>query len=275
MILKVKTILRERFVDVYRLVFARPRFQKLNLRLFYLALHGLGILNYQNDQVSGERYLIRSWLPKTIAGSTPVFFDVGANVGHYTQMLLRQFPAAFIHAFEPHPANYRSLVANAFPANRAKCHNIALGEASGSLILYDYADHDGSQHASLHEATLTEFYGQTAVATTVSVETLDDIVEREGIDYLDFLKIDTEGHELAVLRGASRMLREGRIGHIQFEFNALQVYSRAFFRDFRKVLSSYDLYRLLPRGLLPLDDNVTATELFGYQNVLAIPKVLR
>jgi FkbM family methyltransferase len=272
MILKFKTIVRERFVATYRFVFARPLFQKLNLRLFYLALHGLGVLNFQNDKVSGERYLVRSWLPKAIARPDPVFFDVGANVGHYTQMLLRQFPAAFIHAFEPHPRNYRSLVANAFPANRAKCHNIALGESGGFLTLYDHADNDGSQHASLHQATLTEFHGQAAVASTVPVATLDDIAEREGLEYLDFLKIDTEGHELAVLCGASRMLREGRIGHIQFEFNALHVYSRAFFRDFRNVLSGYDLYRLLPRGLLPLDDNVTATEIFGYQNVLAIPR---
>jgi hypothetical protein len=104
---------------------------------------------------------------------------------------------------------------------------------------------------------------------------LDDVAANEGVEYIDFLKIDTEGHELAVLSGGSRLLREKRIGHIQFEFNALHVFSRAFFRDFRNILSDYELYRLLPKGLLPLDTSITSTEIFGFQNILAVPKSRR
>jgi FkbM family methyltransferase len=258
---------------LHRVVFARPIFHKFNLRLFYLALHGLGVLNYQNDEISGERYLIRTWLPKAIGGrKNPVFLDVGANVGHYSAMLLEQFPTAFIHAFEPHPKNYSRLIGNAFPVQRAKCHNVAIGESKGSLTLYDYAANDGSQHASLYEATITEFNDRAAVGTTVPVETLDEVAANEGIAYIDFLKIDTEGHELAVLAGASQLLRDGRIGHIQFEFNALHVFSRAFFRDFRKILHTHSFYRLLPKGLLPLDANITTTEIFAFQNIVAVPK---
>jgi hypothetical protein len=109
----------------------------------------------------------------------------------------------------------------------------------------------------------------------IPVETLDDVAARENIAYIDFLKIDTEGHELAVLAGASRLLQESKIGYIQFEFNALNVFSRAFFRDFRAILGNYDLFRLLPRGLLPLDDNVITTEIFAFQNILAVPRAYR
>jgi FkbM family methyltransferase len=260
---------------LHRALFARPIFRKLNSRLFYLSLHGLGVLNYQNDEVSGERYLLQTWLPRAISGPKPVFFDVGANVGHYSGMMLERFPTAFVHAFEPHPKNFSRLLGNAFPPHRAKCHNIAIGESPGSLTLYDRADDDGSQHASLHQATITEFHEQAAIETHVPVETLDDVAAKEGVSYIDFLKIDTEGHELAVLSGASRLLREKRIGHIQFEFNALHVFSRVFFRDFRNTLSDYDLYRLLPKGLLPLDANITMTEIFGFQNILAVPKSRR
>jgi len=257
---------------LHRFVFARPVFGNFNSRLLHLALHGLGVLNYQNDEISGERYLLRTWLPNVIGvRSSPVFLDVGANVGHYSQILLAQFPNAFVHAFEPHPKNYAQLVRCAFPAARAKCHNLAIGDTTGSLTLYDHADNDGSQHASLYEPTITEFHDTKAVATTVAMETLDDVATREEISYIDFLKIDTEGHELAVLSGASRLLREGRIGHIQFEFNALHVYSRVFFRDFRNILPNHTLYRLLPKGLLPLDANITMTEIFGFQNFLAVP----
>ncbi len=258
--------------SIYRRIFARPCFQKLNTRLFYLALYGLGVLNYENDEISGERYLIRTWLPKAISGPKLVFFDVGANIGHYSQMLLDEFPTAFIHAYEPHPRTFMRLVENAFPVHRVKCHNVALGESPGSLSLYDRADHDGSQHASLHKNTITEIYGQEVVEIKVPIETLDEVAKREGIGYIDFLKIDTEGHELAVLLGAARLLRENKIGHIQFEFNSLNVFSRAFFRDFRGILHDYDLFRLLPRGLLPLGNSITATEIFGFQNILAIPR---
>jgi FkbM family methyltransferase len=167
------------------------------------------------------------------------------------------------------------LLEHAFPAHRAKCHNIAIGQSSGSMTLYDHADNDGSEHASLHEATITEFHEHSAIGTHVRVETLDDVAANEGVEYIDFLKIDTEGHELAVLSGGSRLLREKRIGHIQFEFNALHVFSRAFFRDFRNILSDYELYRLLPKGLLPLDTSITSTEIFGFQNILAVPKSRR
>ncbi len=256
-------------------MFARPMFQKLNSALFYLSLHGLGVLNWQDDEISGERYLLRTWLPKAISGRHLVFFDVGANVGHYSEMMLECFPTAFVHAFEPHPRNYLHLLERAIPGHRAKCHNIAIGQSSSSMTLYDHADNDGSQHASLHEATITEFHEHSAAATQVRVATLDDVAATEGVEYIDFLKIDTEGHELAVLAGASRLLNERRIGHIQFEFNALHVFSRAFFRDFRNILPDYEFYRLLPKGLLPLGTNITSTEIFGFQNILAVPKSRR
>ncbi len=257
---------------LYRSVFARSYFRPLNTGLFYLALNGLGILNFENDEVSGERYLVRTWLPKAVKSRNPVFFDVGANVGSYSKALLKQFPSAHIHAFEPHPKTYERLIAQNLPQSRTKCHNIAVGASRGTLTLYDRSDIDGSTHASLHQETITKFHHQSSISTQVLVDTLDEITEVEGVPYIDFLKIDTEGHELAVLSGATRLLRENKIGPIQFEFNALNVYSRVFLKDFRDILYNYDLYRLLPKGILALDDRSITTELFAFQNILALPK---
>jgi FkbM family methyltransferase len=267
--------LKNDLTRLYTRLFARPGCRRFNLKLFRLALSGLGVLNYQDDWATGEQFLLSQWLPRIIRRRNPVFFDVGANEGHYTSLLLQQFPSASIHAFEPHPATLAKFTARGLPAERVRIHNVALGDSAGVLTLHDHAGTNGSTHASLYQATITEFHADSAVAIQVPIDTLDDVAAREGVDYIDFLKVDTEGHEYAVFAGAARLLRENRIGCIQFEFNALHVYSRVFFRDFRNLLANYELHRLLPGGLLPLDADITSTELFGFQNVLAVPKQLR
>jgi FkbM family methyltransferase len=197
---------------------------------------------------------------------------VGANIGNYTLSLLETYPGAEIHAFEPHPGNFSTLKSNISPSN-AKLYNLAVGETKGKLTLYDRADREnGSSHASLHEAVISEIHKQDILEVAVSVETLDDFCERENLSEIDFIKIDTEGNELAVLHGAKKLIESKKIRCIHFEFNEMNIVSRAFFRDFRKMLQNYDLYRLLPHGVILLDDSPLATELFAYQNIIAVPK---
>lgn len=48
-------------INIYRYIFARPRFENFNRALLHLSLRGLGVLNYETDIVSGERYLIKNY----------------------------------------------------------------------------------------------------------------------------------------------------------------------------------------------------------------------
>ena len=257
----------------YRRLFAHKALRKINEVLFRMSLRGLGILNYENDRVSGESHFIRKVLPSIIKNDAPVFFDIGANVGNYSASLSGRFPNAIIHAFEPHPKNFARLQDHTVSSN-LKIHNCALGQSQGELTLYDIIDSDKSTFATLHKAVISEIHKKDVETFTVTVETLDNVSESENISYIDFMKIDTEGNELDVLRGAANLLKNNNIGCIHFEFNEMNIISRAFFRDFRNILDSYDLYRLLPGGLLPLDDSPVLTELFAYQNIIAIPKTL-
>lgn len=50
----------------------------------------------------------------------------------------------------------------------------------------------------------------------------------------------------------------------------MNIVSRSFFNDFRKILHNYTLFRLLPRGLLSVPENPLLSELFGFQNILAV-----
>jgi FkbM family methyltransferase len=254
--------------ELYRYAFASPRFQGFHKKLLKISLSGLGIGNYENTNLSGEKYLVDVIIPKMVRGRQPVFFDVGANVGDYTRSLSEKFPHAKIYAFEPHPTNFAQL--SKIQSPNISLFNLAVGDEAKSLTLYDRADYDGSPHASLHKEVISNIHKHEVIEFEVEVECLDTLAEQQSIQRIDWLKIDTEGHELAVLQGASKLLQSSVIRCIHFEFNEMNIVSRVFFRDFRKLLSGYSFYRLLPNGLIMLDENPMLTEVFAYQNILAI-----
>ncbi|GAB3323552.1 FkbM family methyltransferase [Haliea atlantica] len=197
--------------------------------------------------------------------------DVGANKGCYSKEALEFNPELSIYAIEPHPATFELLSA-AFGGVKIVTINKGLSGEAGVLKLYDYADKDGSSHASLFEDVITELHGAgMAVAHEVEVTTLDEIVAKNGIGEISLLKIDTEGNELEVLRGGAKSLSERKIKAIHFEFNEMNVSSKVFFRDFWRMLAGYKLYRLLPNEMLEIKNySPLGCEIFAYQNIVAI-----
>lgn len=263
-------ILERRLAHIYALLFAKPEMADFHYLLLKISLRGLGILNYYDRFVSGENYFVSHILPRLLKNNPPIFFDVGANQGDYSIMLADKFPEAKIFAFEPHPKNYEILgnlkIKNFFP------FELALGSTNGQLKLYDYADDDGSTNASLHEGIFNEIYHKGTISHVVNIETLESFTKSRNIESLDLLKIDTEGNEFQVLAGGSSLIGEDRIAVIQFEFNEMNAISHSFFCDFRRLLNNYVFFRLLPKGLLPMPDGLIFTELFAFQNVVAISK---
>jgi hypothetical protein len=95
------------------------------------------------------------------------------------------------------------------------------------------------------------------------------------VTQIGLLKIDTEGHEMAVLMGASRLLKRGGIDFIQFEFNEMNVFSRVFMRDFFDLLPGYTFHRLLPETAIKLASyDPVFMEVFAYQNLVCVRKGL-
>ncbi len=81
--------------------------------------------------------------------------------------------------------------------------------------------------------------------------TLDNYADQEELDRLALVKIDTEGHDLAVLRGAHGLLAERRISTLQFEYNSRWIMARSFLRDVFEFLEPlhYQLGKLTPHGI--------------------------
>lgn len=258
---------------LYALIFARRQFFLFNKLLYNLALRGLGIFNYQSMLLSGEKNLIDGLIRSRYKKKTGyVVFDVGGNIGKYAKMIAVSLPASRVFVFEPGSRTFKRLQANVAGLTNVSCLNVALSSRSGTALLHDYSTAEGSTHASLNAGIFTSVHGSATKAEEVLVRDLDGLVGELGVNYIDLLKIDVEGYELEVLKGAARLLQERSIEVIQFEFTQLNSTVGVFFRDFFDLLAhNYALYRLLPSGLLPIVEyNPVMHEIFGYQNYIAI-----
>jgi FkbM family methyltransferase len=148
----------------------------------------------------------RGYEPETLAlldalvGSANVFYDVGSNWGYYALFLaFRKGFSGRVHAFEPEPGSFRdlrALVDGAGLKARVSCHQLALSDRGGEghLLLPDRL-HSGLASVS-----------SEASGTSIELRPLDAL----GLEPPDVMKLDVEGHEAAVLRGARRTMATAR-----------------------------------------------------------------
>ncbi|GAB2571278.1 FkbM family methyltransferase [Spirosoma areae] len=248
-----------------RITQLQPFYEKLYMFTLYAMNYGGG--SFTDD--SGEQHVVRYVARKTAQQPNPVsIFDVGANVGSYARMLLNGLgDRAIIHCFEPSQATYQTLKANV-PEPNVRKHNIGLSDQAGELALYTDAEQSGM--TSVYERDLQHINVAFAQQEVATFSTVDEFSANQNIRQIDLLKIDVEGHELAVLKGASRMIEEQRIRFIQFEFGGTSLDSRTYFRDFWNLLSpNYTLYRIVGNGLRRIDAYSEFLEIFVTVNFLA------
>ena len=150
-------------------------------------------------------------LQKLIRSGDTVF-DVGANIGAHTLGIARSVgPTGSVYAFEPTDVAFgrlkRNLALNPELKLRTRAHEILLAEeATAPLEPEIYASWPLNTDHSVHP----KHRGKLATALHASVDTLDRFVEREAIDRLDLIKIDVDGHEYPVLKGALKTLARFR-----------------------------------------------------------------
>jgi FkbM family methyltransferase len=199
---------------------------------------------------SGEAVLLKRLAALWADRDEVIVLDVGAHHGEYASAALEAFDGrARIECFEPDPLNYTALTKRL--GSKVGCHALALGDVSGTAWLF--TDRASSPLSSMYEEAITIPGLDVTDGTEVEVDTLDRVTQRIGIGRIDLLKIDVEGHELAVLKGGTGLLDEEKIDVIQFEFGERNIASRTYLRDFRNLLPRHHLFRLSPRGPTPLD----------------------
>ena len=158
----------------------------------------------------------------SLAWGTPVnsFFDVGANDGQTSSAANRYFPGARICAFEPHSPTFERLAQRMARCSGFSCYNFALGSENGSVTFYEYDE--SVLNSLIPNAQYAVRFGKDARKLRARCVTLDVFCTSNEIKRIDVLKIDTEGFELEVMKGAANLLKTGAISFVYLEFNDVQ-----------------------------------------------------
>ena len=218
----------------------------------------LGLMN-SNSKTNGENNVLKV-LNKYI--DSPIIFDVGANTGEYSKFIKTIIPNSIVYSFEPNIAAFNDLN----KINGISAINQALGDEEGERILYIPTNDEKTEHSSFIEKAL--FRKKTIAEQKVKIGTLYGFCKKNGVEKIDFLKIDTEGFEMEVLKGAKSLINN--ISIIQFEMNYHFVFRRVFLKDFYDFLPNYTFFRINSRGLYEFLEYNPINEIFQMHNILAV-----
>ncbi len=258
-----------------RPTFRTTGFQPLWNTLHRLSLWGMNMGPGGGVESSGEQWVLQQILRDRPAGSPFVLFDVGANKGQYATEALALADADLnLYCFEPSPPTFQKLTSAVGGKRNVKLHNFGMSSAESEATLHYHVG--GDAEASLVCRDLSHWGIAQNQQVTVKLRRLDEVAKELGVQQIDFLKLDVEGHELAALQGAGAMLGDGSIRAIQFEFGGPDIESRTFFKDLYHILNPhYTLFRIVYEGLDPVREYSEFLETFVTGNYLAVSRLAK
>ncbi len=198
---------------------------------------------------NGERLVQATVLRYAQPGAKTIVFDVGANVGDWTCAILEQandLAGLQVHAFEPCSGTYDIMVkrtrsspgtAKVVPVRKACSNSPGIGALNVVAV-----------GAGTNSLTCAE---QTAGVEQVELTSIDIYCHVSGIDHISFLKIDAEGHDPSVIKGAAGMMQQHAIDVLQFEYNQRWIFNGSFLRDVFNFLGplGYAIGKITPDGV--------------------------
>ena len=208
-----------------------------------------------------------TWTPERrlthlVRTARPVVLDVGAHVGQSNRFFRGLFPDAEVRSFEPDPDSYAALVAAVDAALPGGCAAIAFSDRDGTATLHrNPISHTNSLHRrnaesrdsidlerARREGRSVELGSGTV---EVAVRRLDSYCRDEGIGHVDVLKIDVQGAEVEVLRGAEGVLDD--VDTVLVEVSFFDLYERSSsFLEVESILAPHG-FRLY--ALVEVSDN--------------------
>jgi FkbM family methyltransferase len=217
----------------------------------------------QRREFNGEQELIEQLAPGLIS-----FIDVGANVGDWSDLLLRSGQSEKRGILiEPSGSAFARLMTRFRENAQVKIVRAAASDEIGEASFYE--ESDAGETSSLLDFCHPQGLGTTTVR--VPITTVDREAKAAGWDSVDMLKIDTEGYDLHVIRGAGELLGRTAIGLLQFEYGSVWAYAGSTLAAAMSFLQDrgYRVFLIRTTGLHPL--NYTRWgEYYRMSNYLAV-----
>lgn len=249
------------------------KYQKFYKNLFRLSLRGMNIgtgADFLND---GELNVLHHIKKQYSFNEHVVIFDVGANIGNYSQKIVNEFINVNfqLYSLEPSREPFFNLNKRFKNNPNLRLYNIGLGNRNTVKTLFYNKNKSGL--SSVYNRRLSHFGIEMNLKESIELRTLDSFCEERKIKRIDFLKLDVEGNEFKVLEGAKKMIENNAITFIQFEFGGCNIDSRIFFQDFWYLLSpKYRIYRILKDNFVEISEYEEVDEIFLTTNYLATLK---
>ena len=139
--------------------------------------------------------------------------DVGANTGQSALYYISEYPSAVIYCFEPIKESYEQLLRNVDNKNQVLCFNLAFGDLSGKGSMI--SNGTSTMNRLINEEI--ESFGNTQKIESVNISTVDEFCNANLINNISYLKIDTEGGELNVLKGSKNILSTKIVDFVEVE----------------------------------------------------------
>lgn len=151
-----------------------------------------------------------------------IILDIGANEGFFSADMRKRFPNAQIYAFEPLHDCFKTLNSKMAGDLKFKSLNVALGEAKGETVIHRSSSHPSSSllpMSPLHK----KLYPGSAEHTEekIHIERLDDLMQNESLEKTTLVKIDVQGFEASVIRGAQETLKRSQVVIVENSFVTL------------------------------------------------------
>lgn len=217
---------------------------------------------------NGEQLLIEILSKESIN----VVFDVGANVGEWTEIALHNFPGATIHSFELSDLTYQTLLRNLKNKDCAVLNGCGLSNKIEEIFYKDYGENSGLNtillDASFHDLSIIPVERKGKLITG------DHYCREHQINSIDLIKIDVEGAEHLVLEGFHHMLETNAVKVIQFEYGYTHADAKFLIKDFYKLFNRYGYVvgPLKPTGVLFGDFDYRLNDFCSGPNYVAVLK---
>ncbi len=208
----------------------------------------LKVLINLNERLIFERKLLKYYKKKTPCN---LVFDVGANQGQTIDFFLRINPNCEIFAFEPNRRLFQLLVKKYEKYPNVKLFMLGISDSSGTKTFYENIFDFTSTFEEVNESSIYLEKKRKILGVKssnlikdkydVEVITLCSFIRKMEINKIDILKIDTEGHEFACLKGLFKEEMDCEIDYIQTEKLNGDMYAS----DFSQILSFLDINKYI------------------------------